>query len=174
QSIGVWNEWRIEGRSDWIVDRIEIFNNTCYFACQGTNKVIASIQIDDAVTNSKIVNNIISSSVLTGLKIWNSLQNENVDKFTSPENNNFVSHNMFYKNRVDGYTGENSIKDDPRFERISEKPGDKKADFMLQTSSPAIDAGEDSGLAKYNKSEQDIGCYEFGLPRWEAGLNRAK
>jgi len=166
-AFSVWNEWKKEGRPGWVIDDIKIYNNVAFMNGQGTNNVIGAIQMDVEATNSAIQNNVIVLTPKTGLKIWGLGEGKSEADFYA--NNNVISHNLFYGNNADGFAGKNPLFGDPRFVNASTTPG-VFGDFQLSPGSPAIDAGMDTGLPKYNNTPQDLGAYEIGLPVWRAGV----
>jgi len=120
--------------------------------------------MDVDATNSAIQNNIIMLSPKSGLKIWGLGEGKSESDFYA--NSNVISHNLFYGNHIDGLVGKNPFFGDPRFINAATAAG-VVGNFQLQSGSPAIDAGMDAGLPKFNNTPQDLGAFEFGLPQRE-------
>lgn len=164
-AVSVWNEWRKERRDGWVIDNIRIDNNTCYRTCLGPNPVSAAILFDAAATHVRIRNNILVGSDKFGMHMWNR------PDWPQPESppSRDVTHNLFYANKKEHTLGERPVQAAPRFLQPPKEIADE-ADFTLRDDSPARDVGADTGLPRAGDTAKDLGAYEHGLARWNAGI----
>jgi hypothetical protein len=156
-SLTVWNEWRVEGRSGWVLDNIHVFNNVAYGSCQMIGRSASAILVDVGLTNGSVCNNIIMASQEVAFDVW-----ELNSSFFA---NNTVSHNLMFNNRPGGVTGTSPIQLDPLFVRTPSSPA-VPGNFQLTAASPAVNAGTPVQKVRAGATQFDVGAFQFGLPAW--------
>ncbi len=73
-----------------------------------------------------------------------------------------------YANSKQHALGEHPLQAAPLF-LCPPKQIDDEADFGLRDDSPARDAGVDTALPQAGGTAKDLGAYEHGVARWQAG-----
>ena len=141
----------------YLADKVIIVNNTCYKNCQ-------SPAINDGEFTAYSADSIsfINNIALPDVGI------PPVDKSSITTTHLIVDHNLWAANAAGANPyGTNTIAASPSFVSSSNNP--LLADFRLQSSSAAINAGthnyapliDKDGYVRYSSDSIDVGCYEF-------------
>lgn len=165
-AIAVNNQWRLEGRTGWLLDDIHVHNNVAYRSNQGTSSGFSAIVIDVGATNSTVVNNIASCGARRGIAVWEI----GLGGFFATSG---ISHNLHFGNAQQVIQGINARGGNPLFVGAPGAPGDL-ADFRLAPESPAIGAGMDVALPGARGNSPDIGAYQSSVPPWTAGIGSVR